>query len=776
MTNSLTRPILIIFAFMAASPVLSANETVTSQNFQVTGATKIITTQETQKQSTNISQQSKTTAYSGKNFRVERGNNVALSLENNMGAEEMSRFIQQKLAVTQVDPALVQKMKVFEEKLDGGISQYMQQNNHHSVKKQGNIEIERQVLFRKDGRDIFYDPKFMSMVWQKAEFQIQRYEFSPNERAFELLDEEFLKDDMLDLVSVIQKSTWFVFKHSMFMPFWIETLRIITDADFLAACSKEELVYLHYYIKKLFRVFSKALLGSKVHTKYVEYLLIFSAITPKLLEYEAAIGLVLQHFNPETKGEETIHDARALIVNQQKILACLESLKSMNYLEKIDSALNEEMAQIRAAMDKMNSGLQLSTGDIQVTTIIKTKVIDIQKRLLKRIRLILSGVMLKKFENTSIHSQLTGVLSSLEALLNSHMLDNDEEVEEILNSLELFLVKLEEYLANVQTQTDKIVVNENVHSQLLSSLMFFVSKVRGVKSIKTAQLKTQYALFLSRVQLLLLALEQPASEDTVELEFSKIPFVPAYDPNANFGDLISGYDTLPSDKVPEFENIKNGTEKTLYWIANNVDYEMPEIQPQVKRVFENFVTKLQTLVAKGTLLAPFYKRVLEVFELTAGNFDRLGTLEYVKMLQNLYLYTVSIEQDEKNLIFKIPALNSNSNLQEAENQLEAVQYSYRLYRENVRPLLEEILVHLKYVCSNCNAETLAGISNETTSFKGSILDGVNPGKRVKIGGGQDLLPSRYRVYIIEDLDCDIATVYLRFFKKEDSKPKYRMIL
>lgn len=764
----------IIFTLFMAGEILTMKENIVEQNFNIKGAVKVTTNQQYQTQKSNVTEQSKTTAYTQKNFRVEKGNNVALTLEKNMGTDQISQFIQQKLQANPVDEATLQKMKLFEQKLDMAIEQYISTNPHHTVKKEGNVVIEKQVLFVKNGKNIFYDPKFMSLVWQKTEFMIQRNELSTEAQAFELLDEEFLKDDMLDLVQVIQKSTWFVFKHSALMPFWIETIRIMTDAEFLSGCTKEELVYIHYYVKKLFKIFSKALLGTKIKSNSIEYILIFSAIIPKIEEYQAAAGFLLQHIDVEGKRETEIYDdAKALVNNQNRILETLDQLKEKNYLETIDPALKDEMAVIKATMDKMNQGISLSTGDIHITTIIKTKVIDIQKRLLKKIRLILSGEMIAKFAETSIYSQLAGVLSALEDLLNSHMLDNDPEVEIILESLELFLIKLEAYLVALKSETDRFVVEEGVHSDLISALTFFVSKVRNVSSIKTSLLKKQYAFFLTRVELLLLALEQPASDQRVEVEFDKIPFVPDYNVDNTLEDLFNNFDTLPNDKEPEYDNIRKGAEKTMYWIKHNIDNQLPEVNPQVKKALTSFIAHLRVFVNNGSMLSPFYSRVLETYLMVENDMNRLGDFTFVKKLQDLYLLIASLQQEEKNQ----QHVESNEDLDLGKNNklVNIVQYSYRLYREKIRPLLAEVLVHLKYVCSNCSEEAINAVSNENSSYKGSVLDAVQPEKRIRLDPKPGSKPSKYRIYVVEDLDCDVATVYLRYFIK-DSEGQYRVLL
>jgi hypothetical protein len=737
------------------------NESTSVSNYSVNGAYKVTTSKEEITETSKITTEKNVQQYNQQKFRVEKVNNLALELQKNMSNEDISDFIQKQMAAKNSNSESAKKMEVYEKNLDAFIFKYKQEHQSDIIVDKGSIKIEKKIKFLKEGREIFYDPQFMNVLWSKLSLLLERNELNQDCEVYQMIDEEFLKDDIIDFVSVIKKSTWFVFKYSKFMPFWLETIGFITDPEFLSAASKEELIYLHFYIKKMFRIFTRVLVGNKTKKRVKLFFLIFAQVTQELAEYEFAVNLLFKYINVENKGSLNT-DYSNLMKNQGKILETLRFIRENKYMEAIDQSLSDEMQKLDDMMTKMNQGIQLSLGDIEVTTIIKTHVIDVTKKITKRINLILTGELLEKLKKSRYYGHLTRILKSLQDLLNSHMLDSDENVEVILQTLDLFLLELEKYLESMRTEEESYLVNKDKHSRVLSSLIFFVSKIETANSIKSQENRRKYTLFLLRIQLFLLALEKPVQGDDVPLGFDDPDFT--YDPNTdlsdNLDDLFGEFEELNddpevSDKVKE---LREGAERTLYIIDRNIDLTDRPVDPKLQNFFNQFKNEVAKFANKKSMLQPFYMRMYEIFTESEKSLSILATFDFIKQLQDLYIKLKVIQQSQED--FEEESLENGSTLGR-------VMYNYKEYRESVHKQVPEILKHLTYICAKCDRTVLAGIGNYVTSHKNSLVDAIVASRRLTMMN-DDLKPNSDRVvYVIEVLDCENSNIFVKLMKKKN---------
>ena len=734
------------------------NETTSVQNYQTNGAYKVTTSKEEITETAQITTQKNVKQYNQQKFRVEKVNNLALELQKNMSNGDISEFIQKQMAAKNSNSENAKKMEVYEQNLDAFIQNYKLQHQSEVIVSNSKVQVEKKIKFIKDNREIFYDPQLMNVLWSKVSLLIERNQLDNESEYFQMLDEEFLKDDIIDFVSVIKKSTWFVFKYSKFMPFWLETIGYITDAEFLSAASKLELVYLHFYTKKLFKIFTRVLVGNKKKRNAKLFFLIFAQLAQELSEYEFAVNLLFKYINVENK--ETLNNEYSnLLLNQRKILDTLKNIRENNFMEAIDPSLSDEMQKLDDMMTKMNQGVQLSLGDIEVTTIIKTKVIDIKKKITKKINLILTGEIIEKLRKSKYYGHLNRILRSLEDVLNSHMLDNDDNVEVILEALDLFLIDLEDYLNSMRNEEETYLVNKDKHAKVLSSLAFFVSKVETADSIKSQENRRLYTFFLLRVQLFLLALEKPIQGDDVALPLDDSDF--KFDPNSNLSDnlddLFDEFDELDDDPTVSDQKVKlkEAAKRTLYIIDKNIDLTDRPVDPKLQKFFDQFKNEMKTFASTKSMLQPFYMRMYEIFTESEKSLGVLATFEYIKELQNLFLKVKLIRQSQQD--FEEEKLENDT--------LGRVLYNYKEYRESVHKQVPAILLHLNYVCANCDAVVLRRIGNLLTSHKDSLVDAIVPSNRLAMMD-DDLQPSKGRVvYVVEVLDCENSNIFVKLIQK-----------
>lgn len=735
------------------------NETSSVKTYNVDGAFKVTTTEEQVNESERVTTEKNVEQYNQRKFRVEKVNNLALEMQKNMSNGDISEFIQKQMAAKNANIEAAKKMEVYESNVDNFIRNYKQKFSSDIINTSGQVKITRKIQFTKDNREIFYDPQFMAALWAKVALLIERNELTPETESYQLLDSEFLKDDIIDFVTVIKKSTWFVFKYSRFMPFWLETISYITDADFLAKASKNELIYLHYYTKKLFKIFTRVLVGNKNSRSKKLFFLIFAQVAQELSEYEFAVNLLFKHIQVDNKDQMN-DEYSGLMLNQRKILETLKFIRENKFMEAIDPSLSDEMQKLDDMMTKMNKGIELSLGEVEKTTIIKTKVIDIKKKIIKRISLILQGSILESFRKSKYYGHLHRILRSLQNLLNSHILDNDANVEAILESMDLFLVKLQEYLSGLRVEENSYAVQMGLHSELMSSIAFFVSKVEIAHSFKTQETRKMYTFFLLRIQLFLLALEKPTNEQEVNLDFDDSEFT--YDPSAdlpdNLDDLFGEFDEL--DKDPQIQDkviqLKKNAERTLYIIEHNIDLTDRPVDPQLLKFFNQFKAEIQRFTTEKTMLQPFYLRMLEIFTESEKNLSILATLPFIKQLQELYLKIKMVRQSQQEMPEEVDQQN---------NTLGKMVYGYRIYRESVHKLVPEILRHLAYVCSKCDPVVLARINNQMTSHKDSLMDAATISNRLTMQTDSLQKRSNRQVVVVEVLDCENSEIFVKLIQK-----------
>lgn len=735
------------------------NQNSSVKTYNVEGAYKVTTTEEQVNEAERVTTEKNVQQYNQRKFRVEKVNNLALEMQKNMSNGDISDFIQKQMAAKNANTEAAKKMEVYESNVDRFILHYKLTYAANLANQMGKANVTRKMKFTKDNREIFYDPQFMGALWAKAALLIERNELTQEHEAFLLLDKEFLKDDIVDFVTVIKKSTWFVFKYSRFMPFWLETISYITDAEFLAAASKEELIYLHYYTKKLFKIFTRVLVGNKTSRGQKLFFLIFAQVTQELSEYEFAVNLLFKHIRLDDKADKS-EDFSELMVNQRKILETLKFIQENKYMEAIDPSLSDEMQKLDDMMTKMNKGIELSLGDIEVTTIIKTKVIDIKKKITKRISLILQGAILERFRKSRCFGHLHRILRSLQDLLNSHILDNDQNVEIILESMDLFLVKLEEYLSALQEKDNSYTAKMLSHSELMSSVAFFISKVETAHSFKTQETRKMYTYFLLRMQLFVLALEKPVKDQEVVLDFddSDQTFDPSAGLSDNLDDLFGEFEELDkdpevADKVADF---RRNAERTLYIIEHNIDLTDRPVDGQLLKFFNQFKNEMQRLAGEKTMLQPFYMRMLEIFTETEKDLPILATLPFIKQLQDLYLKVKVIRQSQQDF---------EEEIDQEKSSLGRVVYGYKAYRESVHKQVPQILRHLTYVCSKCDPAVLARINNQMTSHKDSLMDAVTASNRLTMLS-DSVEPRKGRiVFVVEVLDCENSNIFVKLIQK-----------
>ena len=760
-----TRYTLLIILTLIFCDCDETTSTVTSSvtNLKLDGAQKVVTTNENIDVIQNETTQEKVTQYNQQKFRIEKANDLALELQKNMSNGDISDFIQKQMAAKNSNSETALQNKVKEERLDSFLQNYIDQHKTSSVSQNGNIIIETKTKFTKNQREIFYDPQFMSNLWIKASLLIDRNELTQEHQIYELLDSEYLKDDIVDFISVIKKSTWFVFKYSRFMPFWVETITYITDPQFLAAASKDELIYLHYYTKKLFKIFTHVLIGNKSKQGQKLYFLIFAQVSDALAEYQYSVNLLFKHIYPDTK-EEFKSDFSNLLMNQRKILETINFVKENKFMEAIDPSLSPEMEVLDNMVTKMRKGQQLSLGDVEVTTIIKTKVIDIKKKIMKKISLLLNGSILEKFSQTKYHDHLIRVLKALEDVLNSHILDSDQNVEVILDALDLFLIKLEEYLNSMSSTETSYTVNKELHSQLMSSIAFFVTKVETADSIKKQDAKRTYLFFLMRMQLFLLALERPIKGNEVSFDFDneETSDDPFGELTNNFDDLFGEYEDLNEDPDVQdaFKGLKKSGERTLYIIEHNIDLSDRPVNPKLLNFFNQFKNQIQNLANKKSMLQPFYMRMLEIFTESEKNLSILLDMDYTMKLQNLYLKIKQIAEAQED--FEEEVLSGGE-------RLGHVVYNFKIYKESVHKTVPEILRHLSFVCLKCDPVVLARIGNEMNSHLDSIVDTVVASSRLAMK--EDALESNSRrlVFVVEVLDCENSNIFVKLIEKNNRR-------
>ena len=766
MTKSARYALLIILTliFCDCDETTSTTQTNTSvSNYQIDGAQKVTVTNTQMEEVQNETTKKNVTQYNQQKFRVEKANDLALEMQKNMSNGDISDFLQKLNASKNSNSAAAEKMRIYETNLDNFLENYINDHKTESVTQNGNIRIETKTKFTKDNREIFYDPQFMTNLWSKASLLIERNELTPENHVYELLDTEFLKDDIVDYISLIKKSTWFVFKYSRFMPFWVETITYLTDPEFLSAATKDELIYMQLYTKKLFKIFTHALIGNKTKKGVKLFFVIFAQVTMELAEYEFSVNLLFKHIKPELKSDMKV-DFSNLLVNQTKILETIKYVRENKYMEAIDPSMSSEMEKLDEMVTKMRNGIQLSLGDIEVTTIIKTKVIDIKKKIMKRIMLLLNGSIMEQFYQTKYHDHLIRMLKALEDLLNSHIMDNDENIETILEAMDLFLIKLEEYLTSMSSNPENYSVNKNLHSDLMSSVAFFLSKVENAQSIKAQDAKRKYAFFLMRVQLFLLSLEKPIKGDEIKYDFDKTDTNDdAFGelPN-NIDDLFGEYEDLDDDPVLQdsYRGLKKAGERTLYIIERNIDLNDRPIDKKLLNFFNQFKDQVKKIAQKKSMLQPFYMRMFEIFTESEKNLSILLDMDFAMKLQNLYLKIKQISESQED--FEDQMLSDGSKLGQ-------VLYAYNTYRETLHKQVPELVRHISFVCSKCDPQILAGISNEMTSFKSSIVDILNPSNRLGMDGDSLEKDSKRVVYVVEVLDCENSNIFVKLIQKKNRR-------
>lgn len=738
------------------------NQSQTVQNYKMNGAAKVVQTQERVDETTKVTTETNVQQYKQQKFKMGVANQVALDMQKDMDNVDVSKFIQSQYDAQNKDPKRAQKEQQMEARLDAYIAQYLEQNKAHVVQQEGNVRVETKMQFMKNDREVFYDPIFQKYVWDKASFLIDRNELGPQDQSYQLLDPEYLKDDMIDFISVIKKSTWFVFKFSRFMPFWIDTIGYITNPDFLSVASKDELVYMHYYIKKVFKIFSNVILGKKTSgSKVKQFILVYAQVVRELTEYEYAINLLFKHIKVDNK--EDMNDEYAnLFVNQKNILEGIARLKRDNFMEPMDVSLIPEITQLDAMITKLKSGSELSMGEVEITTIIKTSIIDIQKKILKKISLLLYGSLLDKFKNTVYYSYLVQMLKSLQDLLNAHILDNDKNVETILDALQLFLIKIEEYLNGLEEQDNSYAVNEGLHGDMLSAAAFFVSNIEKTELPKQQEVQKKFTLFMTRMRLLLLALKLPVEDGKVKFDFDDSDFDPNAPLSDNLDDLFGEFGDLEND--PQIQDslvdLRKMGDRQIYIIEHNIDVKNTEINTQLKNFFDQFKNAIAKLTGMKSVLGPFYLRVLDIFNESEKDFAVLGTVDFLKQLQTLYANIVNLKKSEKEM--------SQEVLQDMA-KFAQVTYGYKFYKENVHQMITQIVRHLTFVCSKCDEEVLGNISNEVDSHLESIVDSKLPSNRLTLLT-EPIAPGKSKlVYVVEVLDCENSSIFVKMIPRTNRR-------
>jgi hypothetical protein len=734
------------------------SQTSSVQHYKIDGTAKVVETQEEVDQTTNVTTKTNVQQFQQQKFRVGMHNNQALDVQKNMSNNDIGKFIQSQLDAKNRDSNKAQKDAEYERKLDAFIEQYLSTHQVEVVSTEGNKKIEKKMQFIKNNREIFYDPMLMKYVWEKVSIMIERNDLNAEHKCYQLLDEEFLKDDMIDFISIIKKSTWFVFKYSKFMPHWIETIGYITDPEFLAKASKQELIYMHFYIKKIFKIFKKVILGNKKSgNKIKQFFIVFAQVGQELSEYEFSINLLFKHINVENKGEFQ-EDFSNLLTNQKSILEQITEVRNNNYMEPMDPNLTDEISVLNDMITKMRQGIDLSMGEVEITTVIKTSVIDIKKKIMKKINLILYGSLLEKFSKTKYYGYLVQLLKSLQDLLNAHILDNDKEVETILEAMQLFLIKVEEYLEAIHENDNNYSVDKTIHGELISSAAFFISKVEQTKLPKVLDTQKKFLLFVTRMKLFLLALDRPFKDGDINYDFEDLDFNPQTELSDNLDDLFGEFGDLEKD--PQISDslidLKKNGDKTLYIIEHNIDTTNTVINPQLKGFFDKIKTAIVNLSNMKSILQPFYARVVDIFTEVEKDFAVVGTVEFLQQLQPFYANLVKLKNSEKDM--------AQGSLPENVT-FGQITYDYPFYRETLHPQIDGIVRHLSFVCSKCSPEVLDRISNRKNSHKNSVVDSSDVSNRLTLIG-VPLVPSKKKlVYVVEVLDCENSSIFIKMIPR-----------
>ena len=336
------------------------------------------------------------------------------------------------------------------------------------------------------------------------------------------------------------------------------------------------------------------------------------------------------------------------------------------------------------------------------------------------------------------------------------MLDNDSNVETILASLDLFLIALENYLNDLTSEEATFSVTSEKHKTLVSSLMYFISKVETAEKVKTNLFRKQYTLFILRVRLFLMALEMPVDSDQINWPRSQIDETNSDLLPDNLNDLFGEFSDLLENpnQNEKVLGLKKAAERVIYMIDNNI--EDREIDPKNYRFFKKFKDEIGQIAKKPSMLQPFYRRMHDIFTESEKGFRLLGTLDFVMKLQQIYLKVIQIQQSQ---------VDFEETVLDGGDRLGRVQYQYKTYRDTLHVLVPEVVKHISFVCNECDGQVLSNISNEMTSNKDSLVDAMDISNRLKLTGDDLQVDGNRRVYVVEVLDCENSNIFIKLVKK-----------
>ena len=217
------------FLIIILCTISSYKFTQTESKLNITGAYKVTSEKQTNDIVTHESTKEEKQHFEQKKLKMEK----VSGLVANSSQSDLQNFIEGKIEAIINNEKDLNERENYEKKLDAYIMNYLIKNQMlNKVSSSGNVKVMKEFKYKKNGKDIFYDPNFNKFVWDKISILIEKNEFTEDSQAYHFVNEDFLKDKVLENFTIIQKTTWFVFKFSRFMPDWTETLSVINNVEF----------------------------------------------------------------------------------------------------------------------------------------------------------------------------------------------------------------------------------------------------------------------------------------------------------------------------------------------------------------------------------------------------------------------------------------------------------------------------------------------------------------------------------------------------------------